>query len=605
MPSSIRAPRRVTVRTVAFTAAAAISSLALANSGVQLRLDNYQAGSESTSAAAITNANFESASGNIPTGWTPDSAPMVSGVPDPGNLPNPASVVGTRSAQAAQTGGISPFSDYFMVQDVTLQPNTDYVISGYMWNYATPGAAPHNDLFAGDLAVLQVRDTQNFFNTAGVILEPVALDNQSGSRGYFVYKTFNSSQFSSTTVTLELSFDPNQDLQFGVNRPELSAQWDNVALTPLDTFAAQRFTNPAGGSWTDAANWQNGVVNAKSAVAGFHANNAGNALVTQTGTITLCVVNFAAAGGYTIGGGGTLVFDHEERDDDVIVNNLNGNNTISNPIIVGVGTIGTLGGGTVNLVPRQMRAHVQQPGGVLALTGGIAAGSVGTLGTGTFDLIKTGPGRLDTRAFAARELKIDDGTVRMTPGNSAGDRISVATLTIAGAGTPTARLDITNQAFVINYTDASPLATVYAQIQAGFAGGSWSGNGIATSQGAGFAVGYAEASELAVVPGIFGATDATTLLLRGTLAGDANLDGIVNIGDFSILGSNYNTPGNWAKADFNYDGNVGIADFSALAANFNRSVTSDAARGAAVPEPAAGALVGGAAMFLLRRRKGR
>ena len=196
MPSSFRAPCRATLRTVAFAVAASVSSLALANSGVQLRLDNYQAGSESTSAAAITNANFESASGNIPTGWTPDSAPMVSGVPDPVNLPNPASVVGTRSAQAAQAGGISPFSDYFMVQDVTLQPNTDYVISGYIWNYATPGAAPHNDLFAGDLAVLQVRDTQNFFNTAGVILEPVALDNQSGSRGYFVYKTFNSSQFS-------------------------------------------------------------------------------------------------------------------------------------------------------------------------------------------------------------------------------------------------------------------------------------------------------------------------------------------------------------------------------------------------------------------------
>jgi hypothetical protein len=53
------------------------------------------------------------------------------------------------------------------------------------------------------------------------------------------------------------------------------------------------------------------------------------------------------------------------------------------------------------------------------------------------------------------------------------------------------------------------------------------------------------------------------------LRGDANRDRKVDIGDFSILATNFNQPGTFGGGDFNFDGQVGIGDFSILASKFN------------------------------------
>jgi len=68
------------------------------------------------------------------------------------------------------------------------------------------------------------------------------------------------------------------------------------------------------------------------------------------------------------------------------------------------------------------------------------------------------------------------------------------------------------------------------------------------------------------------------------LPGDATGDNSVNISDFSILASNFNTsPRTYSQGDFNLNGTAEIGDFAILAANFN---TSAGSRGAAIPEPA-------------------
>jgi hypothetical protein len=132
-------------------------------------------------------------------------------------------------------------------------------------------------------------------------------------------------------------------------------------------------------------------------------------------------------------------------------------------------------------------------------------------------------------------------------------------LLIAGDTTPTAKLDITNNAFVVDYAPAatSPLATIQAQIKAGYNGGAWTGQGITTSNGDAnhFAIGYGEASALSSVPAIFGTVDATAVLFRETRYGDATLDGTVNLGDFNLLAGNFGlsaagsevTPQDWAN----------------------------------------------------------
>jgi hypothetical protein len=88
------------------------------------------------------------------------------------------------------------------------------------------------------------------------------------------------------------------------------------------------------------------------------------------------------------------------------------------------------------------------------------------------------------------------------------------------------------------------------------------------------------------------------------LAGDANLDGIVDIDDFGILKGNLGmSSAKWAHGDFNGDGRVDIDDFGILKGNLGAS--SATVSGATVPEPATMALLalGGGAMLLRRRAR--
>jgi hypothetical protein len=123
------------------------------------------------------------------------------------------------------------------------------------------------------------------------------------------------------------------------------------------------------------------------------------------------------------------------------------------------------------------------------------------------------------------------------------------------------------------------------------------------------------------------------VLVKYTLAGDANLDGAVNFADLLVVAQNFNhtldTHGNpidWADGDFNYDGQVNFADLLLVAQNFNKSLSAgqldqlpgsfaadwqlaqaeiQAGESNNVPEPATFSLVAAAAAGLLLRRRGR
>jgi hypothetical protein len=217
----------------------------------------------------------------------------------------------------------------------------------------------------------------------------------------------------------------------------------------------------------------------------------------------------------------------------------------------------------------------------------------------------------------ALALNVDKGTARVLPNGTAAATSRVKVLDIAGGAAPTARLDVTNNAFVIDHEGTSPLETIRAQIVSGYNNGAWNGNGIVSSPAFGtHGVGYAEASSLGgSVPAIFGAVDASAVLFRRTRYGDANLDGLVNLSDFNRLAANFgSTNADWSQGDFTYDANVNLQDFNRLAANFGQSAASGAGvtpqdwanLAAAVPEPgSAGALLGAATLLVHRRRRNR
>jgi hypothetical protein len=205
------------------------SSFAFANSGTQLPLNQYQAGSEATSSAVVTNGGFEQPGApnpnTNPTGWTLAGS-FQAGTPI--NPPSPASTVGSFAAQGPLGATAEPnkFS-----QNVTLAPNTAYVLSAYLWNFGEATAG----FELGDLALAELVDPTNPNNTVTLALERVASDGGDGANGYFVYSSFNSSQFPSGAI-LEVETDLGETIT--TPRPSIWAQLDNVAITPASQFIA-------------------------------------------------------------------------------------------------------------------------------------------------------------------------------------------------------------------------------------------------------------------------------------------------------------------------------------------------------------------------------
>lgn len=142
--------------------------------------------------------------------------------------------------------------------------------------------------------------------------------------------------------------------------------------------------------------------------------------------------------------------------------------------------------------------------------------------------------------------------------------------------------------------DSTPASYIRALLLIGRNGGAWNGGGISSSAAAldqRMALGYADNASLNYVTFGGQTVSASSTLVGFTLAGDANLDGTVNIADFSRLAANFNLTSVWISGDFNYSGTTEIGDFAVLAANFNRSMATGLPRESDVPEPFAGSLL--------------
>lgn len=202
-----------------------------------------------------------------------------------------------------------------------------------------------------------------------------------------------------------------------------------------------------------------------------------------------------------------------------------------------------------------------------------APGSFATVEGGGTTYVEPGASLTATHVLSST-LNVQGSTAIAANGSNAGtSRLNA--LNISGSTNAwTSQLNLTNNALVVDYTGASPLATIGNQIKSGYNGGAWNGNGITTSLGnAGrYGLGYGEASAIPTAAGgTFAgqAVDNTSALVKYTYFGDANLDGSVDAADFVLLSNNFGRSGaNWTQADFNYDGTTNAADFVLLSNNF-------------------------------------
>jgi hypothetical protein len=264
------------------------------------------------------------------------------------------------------------------------------------------------------------------------------------------------------------------------------------------------------------------------------------------------------------------------------------NVTARNSTLTGLGFNGTLGGV-----------------GIINVSGGnFTAGAVTGLGS-----ITVSGGNMVATSIQQPVVTVSGGTVQVAPNGTAAGTSRINTLGISGSG----RFDLTNNALVVDYTGASPLADVRADIASAYAAGAWTGPGLTSTSAnnSTHGVGYAEASSLTTVPEIFGTVDADAVLARYTRYGDADLNGTVNLQDFNRLAANFGSnSATWDQGDFNYDSTVNLSDFNRLAANFGQtaagtSVTPEdwANLASAIPEPSSVALLGFGALATMRRRR--
>ena len=70
--------------------------------------------------------------------------------------------------------------------------------------------------------------------------------------------------------------------------------------------------------------------------------------------------------------------------------------------------------------------------------------------------------------------------------------------------------------------------------------------------------------------------DSTAVLLGIVFAGDANLDGSVDITDLARLATAWQTAGLWTAGDFDYSGFIDISDLGLLATNWRVGANSSA-----------------------------
>lgn len=235
--------------------------------------------------------------------------------------------------------------------------------------------------------------------------------------------------------------------------------------------------------------------------------------------------------------------------------------------------------------------NVRAPGGTLDFDSTVTINN--TIG-GTGALTKNGNGTLVVNAIRVGTLSFGSGVVHISPNGTAAGTSKLTALTASG------QLDLDNNSLVIDYDPAlnpNTFQNTMNAVVSGYHGGDWIGNGIASSAAAAkvgsahpTAVGYGDASVLGLTTFSGQTFDNTSVIVSYTLAGDTNLDGVVNSLDFNSLASNFGAASPvWTQGDFDFNANVNTVDFNLLAQNFNLTTTAvgSPGLGALVPEPAA------------------
>ncbi len=363
---------------------------------------------------------------------------------------------------------------------------------------------------------------------------PLALEGATapGDSGGGAFVTVNGQTYLAAVTSFGYNFNSNNPLSQYGDANGFSALTAASAINFLSANLAvsSAWASAGGGTWASLSSWNNAnIPEFAKASANFGSSATAPATVTLDASWTVGTITFNNSNSYTIasGNGGSLTLDGGKPSATVLLTDTSGSHFITAPI---------------NLISN-LRATITNSGDVLTLSGPITGKSnLSVQGNGT---LRFGAG-VSTPTFAA--LSINTG----------------------------ATLDITTNAVVINFGSPAndPVSTVAGYLAGGYKGGLWTGTGITSSTAAAganpaLAVGYADGNTDNGTP-----AQPNTLLIKYTLAGDANLDGLVNFQDLVAVVQNFNKSGtDWSQGNFAYGASTNFADLVAVVQNFNKILT--------------------------------
>jgi hypothetical protein len=287
------------------------------------------------------------------------------------------------------------------------------------------------------------------------------------------------------------------------------------------------------GSWSTGSNWTGGTApNGADHVANFGTVITSPRTVTVDSPKTLGTLNFTSPVGYQIAGSSTLTLD--ALGGQVVISVSAGSHSISAPVVLNKDT-----------------TIVTASGSVIAITGNLTATGV--------TLTKVGFGVAQFENVRATELDVGEGIVvisaKATANSPAGTSV-VGALSI----TPGAFLDLTNNSMIIDYSD--PVGTQVDDIR-----GNLQAHQLISNNATGATrLGYGDNAVLGKTTFAGQPVDSSSILIKFTYAGDADLDGDADGVDIGTWATNFTGElggtGSmvWTQGDWDYDGDVDGVD---------------------------------------------
>lgn len=403
---------------------------------------------------------------------------------------------------------------------------------------------------------------------------------------------------------------------------------DNISISTDPLTASPQWALNGAGNWTNEGNWYpSATPDGVDAVADFGAAISAPHTVYADTDVTVGTLHIDNANTYVLAGAGSLTLQTSSGNAQVVVGagtqKINLPLTIASDAVLDVATGATLKISdpvTVNAG----KSVTQTGGGTVTYESNVTLQSGATLAVASST-------SMHGLALAPSSLATLTAHTGSTPKVLHVDSLSLSGATNSWAGA----LDLSNNDLIVNHGSLSDLAN---QLKSGYNGGNWNGAAGILSSAAQADPNHAHALAYATAASLFGLTgpdtatfdgqtvDASSLIVKYTLFGDANFDGKLNADDYILIdrGLAKGLSG-WVNGDFNYDGVINQGDYLQIdrvfalqsggtlspdllaqrTAQFGEAYVAQLV--SSVPEPATPCLlaVAGATLFGRRRRRAR